>query len=40
MWKKLSVIATIGSLLFGALGIIVEGHEAKGKLDTIFKKED
>lgn len=35
MWKVLSVIATIGSLAFGALGMIVEGHDAKEKFASM-----
>lgn len=40
MWKVLSIIATIGSLAFGALGLVVEGHDAKEKLTSKSKDDE
>ena len=39
MWKILSIVATIGSLAFGALSFVVEGHDAKEKFADMKKKE-
>lgn len=37
MWKILSIVATIGSLAFGALSMVVDGHDAKEKLTSLKK---
>ena len=37
MWKILGTIATIGSLVFGALSMVVDGHDAKEKLTSLKK---
>ena len=39
MWKILSIVATIGSLAFGALSFVVEGHDAKEKFAEMKKSK-
>ena len=40
MWKVLSVVATIGSIIFGAIGVVVDTHEAKEKITSLKSDED
>ena len=39
MWKILSVVATIGSIVFGAIGVVVDTHDAKEKISSL-KSDD
>ena len=37
MWSKLGIVATIGSIIFGLLGVVCDAMECKDKINSIKK---